>query len=149
MTMSDNTLVSEYGMCEEEQIARIAWFYYHDGLTQGEISKRLGLTRLKASRLLEKGHQFGIIRIHTNSRFEGCLEYENTLRSHFLFAEYSSFASITRCQHRSALRNCAAHSDVTELIGHLPVVKEVTADALLPQALAWISGHRWRKREKT
>ncbi|VEB51702.1 Transcriptional regulator lsrR [Salmonella enterica subsp. enterica] len=24
--MSDNTLVSDYGMCEEEQVARIAWF---------------------------------------------------------------------------------------------------------------------------
>ncbi|MGQ7171652.1 hypothetical protein ACUOCP_37560, partial [Escherichia sp. R-CC3] len=25
----------------------MAWFYYHDGLTQSEISDRLGLTRLK------------------------------------------------------------------------------------------------------
>nr|WP_052282708.1 transcriptional regulator LsrR [Kluyvera genomosp. 1] len=83
MTMSDNTLVSEYGMCEEEQVARIAWFYYHDGLTQSEISDRLGLTRLKVSRLLEKGHQSGIIRVQINSRFEGCLEYENALRNHF------------------------------------------------------------------
>ncbi len=47
--MSDNTLVSDYGMCEEEQVARIARFYYHDGLTQSEISERLGLTRLKVS----------------------------------------------------------------------------------------------------
>ncbi|SUG73302.1 Transcriptional regulator lsrR [Salmonella enterica subsp. enterica] len=75
--MSDNTLVSDYGMCEEEQVARIAWFYYHDGLTQSEISERLGANRLKVSRLLEKGHQSGIIRVQINSRFEGCLEYEN------------------------------------------------------------------------
>ncbi|MCP0855256.1 hypothetical protein KU735_23450, partial [Salmonella enterica subsp. enterica serovar Give] len=44
-------------------LLRIAWFYYHDGLTQSEISERLGLTRLKVSRLLEKGHQSGIIRV--------------------------------------------------------------------------------------
>lgn len=81
--MNDNTLVSEYGMSEEEQVARIAWFYYHDGLTQSEISERLGLTRLKVSRLLEKGHQSGIIRVQINSRFEGCLQYENALRSRF------------------------------------------------------------------
>ncbi|MBR7487233.1 transcriptional regulator LsrR, partial [Klebsiella pneumoniae] len=55
----------------------------HDGLTQSEISERLGLTRLKVSRLLEKGHQSGIIRVQINSRFEGCLEYENALRNHF------------------------------------------------------------------
>lgn len=55
MTINDSA-ISEQGMCEEEQVARIAWFYYHDGLTQSEISDRLGLTRLKVSRLLEKGH---------------------------------------------------------------------------------------------
>lgn len=62
MTINDSA-ISEQGMCEEEQVARIAWFYYHDGLTQSEISDRLGLTRLKVSRLLEKGHQSGIIRV--------------------------------------------------------------------------------------
>lgn len=51
MTINDSA-ISEQGMCEEEQVARIAWFYYHDGLTQSEISDRLGLTRLKVSRLL-------------------------------------------------------------------------------------------------
>lgn len=67
MTINDS-VISEQGMCEEEQVARIAWFYYHDGLTQSEISDRLGLTRLKVSRLLEKGHQSGIIRVQINSR---------------------------------------------------------------------------------
>lgn len=82
MTINDSA-ISEQGMCEEEQVARIAWFYYHDGLTQSEISDRLGLTRLKVSRLLEKGHQSGIIRVQINSRFEGCLEYETQLRRQF------------------------------------------------------------------
>ena len=41
-------------MNEEELLARIARFYYHDGLTQGDIGDLLGLTRLKVSRLLEK-----------------------------------------------------------------------------------------------
>ncbi|TGD53734.1 transcriptional regulator LsrR, partial [Salmonella enterica subsp. enterica serovar Poona] len=63
-------------MCVEEQVARIAWFYYHDGLTQSEISERLGLTRLKVSRLLEKGRQCGIIRGQIHSRGEGCLVFE-------------------------------------------------------------------------
>ncbi|CAI1621479.1 TPA: transcriptional regulator LsrR [Serratia fonticola] len=83
MTINDSALTPEHGMCEEEQVARIAWFYYHDGLTQSEISARLGLTRLKVSRLLEKGHQSGIIRVQINSRFEGCLQYEDALKKHF------------------------------------------------------------------
>lgn len=70
-------------MDEEELLARIAWFYYHDGLTQGEIGQRLGLTRLKVSRLLEKGRQSGVIRVQINSRYEGCLDLENTLLQRF------------------------------------------------------------------
>ncbi|MCF3439939.1 transcriptional regulator LsrR, partial [Escherichia coli] len=52
-------------------------------MPQSDISYRLGLTRLKVSRLLEKGHQSGIIRVQINSRFEGCLEYETQLRRQF------------------------------------------------------------------
>lgn len=65
MTIND-PMISEQGMSEEELVARIAWFYYHDGMTQSDISNRLGLTRLKVSRLLEKGHQSGIIRVQIN-----------------------------------------------------------------------------------
>ncbi|WP_210524002.1 transcriptional regulator LsrR [Pantoea ananatis] len=83
MTKESVTPVPEHAMCEEELVARIAWFYYYDGMTQGDISTRLGLTRLKVSRLLEKGRQSGIIRIQINSRFEGCLKYEEALRTRF------------------------------------------------------------------
>ncbi len=38
--MSDNTLVSDYE-CEEAGGAYCPAFYYHDGLTQSEISERL------------------------------------------------------------------------------------------------------------
>ncbi|RKE87402.1 MULTISPECIES: transcriptional regulator LsrR [Xenorhabdus] len=70
-------------MSEEELMARIAWFYYHDGLTQGDIGELLGLSRLKVSRLLEKGRQSGVIRVQINSRYEGCLELENALQKRF------------------------------------------------------------------
>ncbi|TCP95181.1 lsr operon transcriptional repressor [Cricetibacter osteomyelitidis] len=68
---------------EEELLARIAWFYYHDNLTQGEIGKKLGLPRLKVSRLLEKGRQTGLIKVQINSRFKGCLELERALQQRF------------------------------------------------------------------
>ncbi|KGT90997.1 transcriptional regulator LsrR [Enterobacter cancerogenus] len=71
------------GMGEEELLARTAWFYYHDGLTQNEIGERLGLTRLKVSRLLEKGRQSGVIHVQINSRYEGCLTLEHALQQRF------------------------------------------------------------------
>ena len=70
-------------MSEEELLARIAWFYYHDNLTQGEIGDKLKLPRLKISRLLEKGRQSGIIKVQINSRFTGCLELEEALQQYF------------------------------------------------------------------
>ncbi|MDX5629702.1 MULTISPECIES: transcriptional regulator LsrR [unclassified Brenneria] len=83
MTTNDSSFQSDSHMSEEELVARIAWFYYHDGLTQSDISERLGLSRLKVSRLLEKGHQSGIIRVQINSRFEGCLKHEDAIKRHF------------------------------------------------------------------
>lgn len=64
-------------LAEEELVARVAWCYYHDGLTQNDIGERLGLPRLKISRLLEKGRQSGVIRVQINSRYEGCLALGN------------------------------------------------------------------------
>ncbi|WP_233143473.1 transcriptional regulator LsrR [Aggregatibacter actinomycetemcomitans] len=80
--MTDNQeTIQSFG--EEELLARIAWFYYHDNLTQSEIGDRLKLPRLKVSRLLEKGRQSGIIKVQINSRFTGCLELEEVLQQHF------------------------------------------------------------------
>lgn len=67
-------------LSEEELVARVAWCYYHDGLTQNDIGERLGLPRLKVSRLLEKGRQSGVIRVQINSRYEGCLALETELQ---------------------------------------------------------------------
>ncbi|PJG85433.1 transcriptional regulator LsrR [Conservatibacter flavescens] len=79
----DTTEISASCLSEEELLARIAWFYYHDNLTQGEIGEKLGIPRLKVSRLLEKGRQVGIIKVQINSRFKGCLELEQALQQRF------------------------------------------------------------------
>lgn len=109
MMINDSAMASEHGMCEEEQVARIAWFYYHDGLTQGEISARLGLTRLKVSRLLEKGHQSGIIRVQINSRFEGCLQYEDALKKHFDLKNIRVLPALAEADDSARLGIGAAH----------------------------------------
>lgn len=109
MTINDTVLIAEDGMSEEEQVARIAWFYYHDGLTQSEISPRLGLTRLKVSRLLEKGHQSGIIRVQINSRYAGCLQYEDALKKHFELQNVRVLPALAEANEGSRLGIGAAH----------------------------------------
>lgn len=71
---------------DEELLALVAWYYYHDGLTQGEIGDRLHLSRIKVSRLLERGRQSGIIRIHINSPYEGCFRLQTALCEKFELA---------------------------------------------------------------
>ncbi len=80
---SDEGRHAGIAMAEEELLARVAWCYYHDGLTQNDIGERLGLPRLKISRLLEKGRQSGVIRVQINSRYEGCLALETALAQRF------------------------------------------------------------------
>ena len=86
--MSDKRTAEEgrfagLALAEEELVARVAWCYYHDGLTQNDIGERLGLPRLKISRLLAKGRQSGVIRVQINSRYEGCLALETELQQRF------------------------------------------------------------------
>ncbi|MFM2486606.1 sugar-binding domain-containing protein [Celerinatantimonas yamalensis] len=75
--------VSEASSSEEELLARVAWFYYHDNLTQEEIGKIVGLSRLKVSRLLDKGRKSGIIKVYINSKFTGCFALEESLKRRF------------------------------------------------------------------
>jgi lsr operon transcriptional repressor len=65
---------------EEALLSRVAWYYHHDGLTQHEVGRRLGLSRIKVSRLLEKGKRTGIIGITIHSPHRGCLALETRLR---------------------------------------------------------------------
>ena len=45
---------------DEALLARAAWLYYNDGLTQGEVGEELNLSRIKVSRLLESGRASGL-----------------------------------------------------------------------------------------
>ncbi len=65
---------------EEKLLSRVAWYYYHDGLTQNEIGDRLNLSRIKVSRLLEKGRRLGMIHVQVNSAYGACFELEERLR---------------------------------------------------------------------
>ncbi len=71
----------------EELVARVAWYYYNDGLRQGDIADRLGLSRVKVSRLLDRGRQTGLIEVHINSRYEGCLRLQEQLVKRFGLAD--------------------------------------------------------------
>ena len=75
---------SAIGRIEQEQLlAQVAWYYYVDGLTQGDIAGRLGLSRIKVSRLLDRGRQSGLIQLTINSPYEGSFQLQQRLCRRF------------------------------------------------------------------
>ena len=65
---------------EEEQLrVRVAWLYFMEGLTQSDIADRLGITRLRANRLLAEARADGLVSIQVNARLADCVALERQL----------------------------------------------------------------------
>lgn len=68
---------------DEQLITRAAWLYFVAGLTQDEVGKQLGLTRLRVNRLLAQSREQGIVQIRINSRLASCVALEQGLKQRF------------------------------------------------------------------
>ncbi|MFN7037269.1 MAG: sugar-binding transcriptional regulator [Bellilinea sp.] len=53
----------EYLSTREQLLARVAWLYYEQDLTQAEIGARLGLSRITINRLLKEARESGVVEI--------------------------------------------------------------------------------------
>jgi DNA-binding transcriptional regulator LsrR (DeoR family) len=60
---------------------RAAWLHYAGGFTQAQVAKRLGLTGLKAHRLITKANQEGLVRVFIDGDVNECVELEQRLAS--------------------------------------------------------------------
>ena len=58
---------------------RAAWLHYAGGLTQAQVAKRLGLTSLKAHRLITKANQEGLVKVFIDGDVSECVELEQRL----------------------------------------------------------------------
>jgi deoxyribonucleoside regulator len=68
---------------ENEVMVRAAWMYYEEELTHKEIGKRLGLSRVKVTRLIQKAREAGIVKIKVVSSVANFLILEQGLRAKF------------------------------------------------------------------
>ena len=58
---------------------RAAWLYFMEGLTQAEIARRLGTTRLRINRVLGDARRNGLVGITLNSQLASCVALEQEL----------------------------------------------------------------------
>jgi deoxyribonucleoside regulator len=69
---------------EENRLeVEIAFRYYYERKTQGEIAKEMGLSRIKVQRILQKCLDTGIVRITIQDPLVKCVELENRLLREF------------------------------------------------------------------
>ncbi|WP_018009309.1 sugar-binding transcriptional regulator, partial [Sinorhizobium medicae] len=70
-------------MGQQDLMARAAWLYHVEGLTQAEIGKRMNLTRRRMNELLSSALEQGIVRISFGSPLIENAELESQLRDRF------------------------------------------------------------------
>ena len=68
---------------EERFMARVAWAYYVEGLTQEAVADKLGTTRLRVNKSLSEARRSGLVRITFNTAFAACAELEQALCARF------------------------------------------------------------------
>ena len=64
---------------EQQTEVRAAWLYFIEGLTQAEVARKLGTTRLRINRILGDARRNGLVGITLNSELTSCVALEQEL----------------------------------------------------------------------
>src|ERR1700748_3853548 len=68
---------------EDSLAIRAAWLHYAAGLTQAEVASRLGVTNLKAHRLIGRANQNGAVKITIDGDVAECVVLEMQIAARF------------------------------------------------------------------
>ena len=97
------------GGSELDDLVRAAWLYYVAGHTQEHTARILGISRVKAARLLAEARETGIVKISIEHRLSTMVEVEEHLRQRFSlsFCRVTPPLSTLTAQPRQAPRHLA------------------------------------------
>lgn len=62
---------------------RAAWMHYAGGMTQAEVARRLGLSSLKAHRLITRANQDGLVKVFIDGDVSECVELEAEIAARY------------------------------------------------------------------
>lgn len=68
---------------EDSLAIRAAWLHFAGGLTQAEVAKRLGVTGVKAHRLITRATEAGAVKVTVDGDVAECVELEDRLARGF------------------------------------------------------------------
>ena len=108
--------LNDWSAEDDELVSRAAWYYYNDGLTQGDVAERLGISRIKVSRILDKGRQRGLIQVRINSPYEGCFALQQQLVSAFALTEARVIPALDEAPSGIRIGRAAANFLVNKLV---------------------------------
>jgi len=105
------------GIDEDERfIARVAWAYYVEGLTQGAVAEKLGVTRLRVNKALGEARRTGLVRITLSSAFAPCMELEAGLKAAFNLTDVHVVPAPERADDVSAMVGTALGHRLSEVL---------------------------------
>ncbi|WGF88555.1 sugar-binding transcriptional regulator [Marinivivus vitaminiproducens] len=72
------------GGAEGEQLmTRVIWYYFVAGMTQQQIADKLGITRLRANRMIGSARANSLVRIEVRMPLARCVALEEEIRQHY------------------------------------------------------------------
>ena len=103
------TLPRELDSARAQLLARVAWMYYEEELTQAEIGERLGISRVTANRLLKEARETGVVEIKIHSSLASGLALSSQVRQRFGLTDvYTIQSPASEEEMRLALARAAA-----------------------------------------
>ncbi|WP_245416191.1 sugar-binding transcriptional regulator [Microvirga sp. 17 mud 1-3] len=79
--------LSKFQADKQELKIRAAWHYFIEGLTQEQVAQQIGVSRLKALRLLAAARQDGTVQISINTEVDSIIRLQRALESHLGVSE--------------------------------------------------------------
>ena len=74
---------SSVSSADSDMAVRAAWMHFAGGYTQAEVAEKLGLSRLKAHRLITRANREGMVKVYVDGDVSECLQLESELSNRF------------------------------------------------------------------
>jgi DNA-binding transcriptional regulator LsrR (DeoR family) len=67
----------------DREVARVAWLYFVGGMTQTDIAKELGMTRLRVNKIIGQVRMAGLVNVEVRLPLADCVELEEALKARY------------------------------------------------------------------